>query len=552
MPTENDSDRPTIRQEAQANPSSAQPSTFKDNLIGTLLSGRYLIEKELGRGGMGVVYLARDKPELTSRPVVVKLLLEEAMKSEWVLRKFRHEIEALTRLDDPGAVGIFDAGYLPDKTPYFVMQYVEGTNLRSALKPEGMDFERVAGILKQIGRTVTKAHDKDILHRDLKPENIMLHEEDGEEQVKVIDFGVAKVKNSVMAPSTKSGILVGTVAYMSPEQLSLEPLTAASDIYALGVMAYEMLTGRRPFNPSSAFQLLEMQRAGIKIRPTRLRPDLPKAAEAVILKALAFNPKDRHQRARDFTEALAQALTNLPNGHQKPFPWMLVGTAAIAIALVGGALAFWSPWKGNPSGPPETPAATSPVDNSSTQPAKRTLSYWVEVQKYRNGKPDKTPMRQPRELIYQVDDRVRFFFTSPQQGHLYIVNEGPVETNGLPSYNLLFPTPTTNDASSALAVNQQVQVPGSWFKIDDERGTEKLWLIWSVDAIDGLEDIAKAVVTPQTGGVISDPGQIKWVRDFISKHSATKPEVVKDDEKKLTNINGGSDVLVSLLKLEHY
>lgn len=548
MPTEKDPDLPTIRIEASANPSSTHPGPFKDNLIGTLLGGRYLIEKELGRGGMGVVYLARDKPELNSRPVVVKLLLEEAMKSEWVLRKFRHEIEALTRLDDPGAVGIFDAGYLHDNTPYFVMQYVEGTNLRSALKPEGMDFERVAGILKQIGRTVTKAHDKDILHRDLKPENIMLHEEDGEEQVKVIDFGVAKVKNSVMAPSTKSGILVGTVAYMSPEQLSLEPLTTASDIYALGVIAYEMLTGRRPFNPSSAFQLLEMQRAGIKIRPTRLRPDLPKAAEAVILKALAFNSKDRHQRARDFTEALVHALTT-EKRQPKPFTWMLLVIAAIAIALGSGALVLW---KGKPSESPATPAATSPVGNATAQPAKRILSYWVEVQKYRDGKPDKTPMRQPGEIIYQADDRVRFFFTSPQAGHLYIINEGPTEANGLPSYNLLFPTPTANKASSALTANQQVQVPGGWFKIDDERGTEKLWLIWSVEAINDLDNIAKTVATPMMRGVIGNPDRIKWVKDFIADHSATKPEVVKDEEQKLTNIRGGTDVLVSLLKLEHY
>jgi serine/threonine protein kinase len=583
MPPHSDPEQPTMTgDETPATLNTFRPAPGNGSLIGTVLGGRYLIEQELARGGMGVVYLARDKPQLLSRPVVVKLLLEEAMKSEWVMQKFRQEIEALTRLDDPGAVGIFDAGELPDKTPYFVMQYVEGANLRAALNPEGMNFERVAGILSQVGRTITRAHDKGIFHRDLKPENIMLREADGEEQVKVIDFGIAKVKNSVMAPSTATGIMAGTIAYMSPEQLSAQPLTSASDIYALGVIAYEMLTGRRPFNPESAFKLLEMQRAGLRVRPSDLRPSLPLAAEAVILKALCFAPRERYQRARDFTEALAHALTDevsapedstlpqtlLPTvqderektadedkAHQgqEPFLSKTVIYAAIAfLALVVAALAVWSPWKARVSNPAEARAVAPTVKSDTVQPANRTLSYWVEVQKYLDGKPHKTPMRLSGEIIYQLGDRVRFFFSSPQAGHLYVINEGPVWMQGLPTYNLLFPTPTANNASSALAANQQVQVPGTWFVMDDERGTERLWLVWSVDAIDDFENIARASVNRKTFGVIGESEQIKTVQAFISKHASTKPEVVKDEVQRLTTISGGTDVLVSLLKLEHY
>lgn len=577
MPPQIDPEQPTITDgQTPHGIDASRPASLKDDLLGTTLDGRYLIERELARGGMGVVYLARDKPELLSRPVVVKLLLEEAMKSAWVMQKFRQEIEALTRLDDPGAVGIFDAGELPDKTPYFVMQYVEGVNLRSILTPEGMRFERAADILGQVGRTVTKAHDKGIFHRDLKPENIMLREAGGEEQVKVIDFGIAKVKNSVLAPSTGTAVMAGTIAYMSPEQLSAQPLTTASDVYALGVIAYEMLTGRRPFNPDSAYKLLEMQREGVRIRPSDLRPSLPPAAEALLLKALAFEPRERHQRARDFTEALAQALTGEVNdallastpppspaneqekatlvdrdesGNKSSFTWMPVAVIFTLVAFVGVALGLWSPWQERANGP----MIVVPFGNADTaRSQERTLSYWVEVQKYLGGKPYKTPMRQRGEITYQVGDRVRFFFSSPQAGHLYIINEGPIEMNGLPAYNLLFPTLTSNNASSALTPNQQVQVPGSWFVIDDERGTEKLWLIWSMETVDELERIAGEVVTTYTRGTISKPYQIKTVQDFISRHSATKPEVVKDEDRKLTNIRGEANVLVSLLKLEHY
>ncbi|HEX8845580.1 MAG TPA: AAA-like domain-containing protein [Pyrinomonadaceae bacterium] len=276
---------------------------------GTMLDERYLIEKELGRGGIGVVYLARDK-QLLSRPVVVKVLIEDGYQDDWVTNKFRQEIEALSRLDHPGIVGIFDAGELENGKPYLVMQYVEGVNLRCEIKPEGMDLERSAHIIKQVGRALSAAHDQGILHRDLKPENIMLRAlSDDEEQVKVIDFGIAKVKNSLAGPSTQAAALVGTIAYMSPEQLEIKPVAATSDIYTFGVIAYEMLTGRRPFNPVSAFQLLEMQRAGVKVMPGALRPNLPEEAQAIILRALSFEPKHRYSRVRDFCDDLARALT---------------------------------------------------------------------------------------------------------------------------------------------------------------------------------------------------------------------------------------------------
>jgi hypothetical protein len=273
------------------------------------LQGRYEIEKELGRGGIGAVFLARDT-KLHSRLVVVKVLLGEAARDAWVYKKFLQEAEALTRIEHPNIIGLLDSGELPDGRPFIVMQYVDGVTLRSQIRSEGMRLELVAALVPQIGRALGVAHSKGILHRDLKPENIMIQLlDDGEEQVKIIDFGIARVQNSQLGPTTVTAAAVaGTIAYMSPEQLAAEPLGPTSDVYALGIIAYEMVTGRRPFNPDSIFQLYGMQRDGVRVKPKDLRPALPAAAQEVILRALAFAPAERQQSAREFCDELAAAL----------------------------------------------------------------------------------------------------------------------------------------------------------------------------------------------------------------------------------------------------
>jgi serine/threonine protein kinase len=279
---------------------------------GSVLDGRYLIERELGRGGIGVVYFARDQ-QLMGKPVVIKILLEQVFENDsdgWVKKKFRQEVEALARIDHPGVVGVLQTGEMADGRPYLVMQYIEGRNLRSVMKPEGMSLTHVGNIIRQIGQALTSAHDRGIYHRDLKPENIMLQPlGQDEDHVKLIDFGVATVKDSQVAVNRPTTMVAGTVGYMAPEQLIGKP-SAASDIYALGVIAYEMVTGRRPFNPDSPYQLLGLQHEGVRVKPADLRPSLPAQAQAVILKALSFEEQERHARARDFGDELARTLLN--------------------------------------------------------------------------------------------------------------------------------------------------------------------------------------------------------------------------------------------------
>lgn len=280
----------------------------EDRYAGLVFKDRYLIDKKLGAGGIGEVYLARDR-ELHSKLVVVKVLLEESGQDEWFKKKFRQEIEALARIDHPGVVGVLDAGDTPDGKPFLVMQYVKGRTLRSMIRYEGMDFEQVATITRQAARALSAAHDQGVLHCDLKPENIMLQDlGEGEEQVKIVDFGIAKIRDSQVSSGSGDTRVAGTVPYMAPEQIQGKPSTA-TDIFALGVIAYEMLTGRRPFNPPNQYQALETLRAGARVKPQDLRVDLPSKAQDVVLKALSFEAGERYLRARDFGELLAQALT---------------------------------------------------------------------------------------------------------------------------------------------------------------------------------------------------------------------------------------------------
>jgi serine/threonine protein kinase len=174
-------------------------------LIGQTIDERYVIESAIGQGGVGAVYLARDR-KLHDKRVVIKILLDRSLQNEWVVQKFQQEKEALARVDHPGVVGILDTGELPDGKAYLVMQFIDGVTLRSQVKPEGMPLARAAEIIKQIGRALSAAHERGIFHRDLKPENIMLQSFGrGEEQVKIIDFGIAKLKDSLVAPSTVTG-----------------------------------------------------------------------------------------------------------------------------------------------------------------------------------------------------------------------------------------------------------------------------------------------------------------------------------------------------------
>jgi serine/threonine-protein kinase len=204
---------------------SSEADGAADLSAGQLLKDRYIIERELGRGGFGAVYLARDQ-QLHSKQVVVKVLLGEASKDSWTQRKFQQELEALARIDHPGVVGILDVGQTPTGQAFLVMQFVEGVTLRSIIQSGGIDLGRAAHILRQIGQALDAAHEKGVVHRDLKPDNVMLlSPAKGEEHVKLIDFGIAAVKQSQGLQSSQGARKPGVSSPLQP----FDPL-ASTDV----------------------------------------------------------------------------------------------------------------------------------------------------------------------------------------------------------------------------------------------------------------------------------------------------------------------------------
>lgn len=578
----------TLNETSTAAPLNETTLPQQPGLVGQTIDGRYAVDSAIGQGGVGAVYLARDQ-KLHNKKVVIKVLLDSSLQNAWVVQKFQQEKEALARVDHPGVVGILDTGELADGKAYLVMQFIDGVTLRSQVRPEGMPLDRAAEIIKQIGRALSAAHERGIFHRDLKPENIMLQSfSRGEEQVKIIDFGIAKLKDSLVAPSTVTGATAGTVAYMAPEQLTGKPVTAATDIFALGAIAYEIVTGRKPFNPETGFELLEMQRSGVRVQPIDLRPALSPDANEVILRALSFAPAERFQTARDFGEALAQALGEESETHDQdstPYiPATQLATSANAPSRQTGDLSSktiagrYDPAKVDTLNQPSFIPAMADDAGPSSRGMKigvglilllvigaavgifvwkreaifggreRSLTYSLTVQKMRDGKPFQTEFESSGQEIFENGWKFRMNVGSQQDGYLYLLNEGPASANSS-TYNVLFPESKTNSGSPRVTAGQKLQT--DWMRFDEQQGTEKFWMVWSASPVKELEAVTEAV-NDRDLGEIKDAAKAKAVRDFLNQHATPKPEVTKDSAKKQSVIKGKGDVLVNAIELEHH
>ncbi|MEO7731744.1 MAG: serine/threonine-protein kinase, partial [Kofleriaceae bacterium] len=282
-----------------------------DKLIGQTLDGRYFVEKKIGEGGMGVVFSARHA--VIERPLAIKVLKREAMRDTATIRRFVQEAKAASRIGHPNIVDVTDFGTTPDGMTYSVMEFVPGQTLGAALRA-GAPFApaRAMRITAQIARALAAAHDKGIVHRDLKPENVFLLDRDGRPDfVKIVDFGIAKVTPPAGKTNeprlTRAGSVFGTPEYMAPEQAAGRSDTDGRvDIYALGVILYEMLTGRVPHRGESTVRTLAMQMLDPIDPPRKARPDLDISTEleAVVMRALAKKREQRFQTMADLVAAL--------------------------------------------------------------------------------------------------------------------------------------------------------------------------------------------------------------------------------------------------------
>jgi serine/threonine protein kinase len=312
--------------------SSARTST-KDTLLGKVVAGRYRLEARLGEGGMGVVYRARHV--LIERVVALKLirpdLRGETHLRAWMLREAR----AANRVDHAHIVDIHDVGETEEGDLYLVMEYLLGSSLSSEIAKGPMPITRAVDVLEQMCAALARAHDLGVVHRDLKSDNIMLTVRGGRQDfVKILDFGLAALaRDPRLAPK---GAVFGTPEYMAPEQARGEDAQASSDLYALGILFYEMVTGRLPYRSSDRDELLEMQRTAPAPDPRKLRPELPDGARNIILKLLEKDSAKRFRDGHHLLEELKSVQRSLPST-----PWDLRMSEA-------------------PVGPPPPPPAPTP------------------------------------------------------------------------------------------------------------------------------------------------------------------------------------------------
>lgn len=263
-----------------------------DSLIGKKLDGRYLILELIGAGGMANVYKATDV--LEDRTVAVKVLREEFLDNEELVRRFKNESKAISMLSHPNIVKVYDVNF-SDAVQFIVMEYIDGINFMQYLESQGkLEWKEAIHFSIQVLRALQHAHDRGIVHRDIKPQNIMILR-DG--SIKVMDFGIARFSRSQTRTITDKAI--GSVHYISPEQARGEETDAKSDIYSLGVMLYEMLTGKLPFESDSPVSVALKQISDDPQHPREIAPEIPEALEEITLKAMAKEPSDRYQSATE-------------------------------------------------------------------------------------------------------------------------------------------------------------------------------------------------------------------------------------------------------------
>jgi serine/threonine protein kinase len=541
--------------------------------------GHYQILKPLGKGGMGEVYLATD-PKL-DRNVALKLLPAVFTDSKERLRRFIQEAKAASSLNHPNIITIHEIG-VAEGTHFIATEFIEGRTLRQLITEGPMKLSDILDVSIQAANALQSAHAAGIVHRDIKPENVMVRP-DG--YVKVLDFGLAKLTeksvqsktadsniDTMVRAHTSPGAVLGTVKYMSPEQARGQVLDERTDVFSLGIVLYEMVAGRIPFSGATSMDTLVSILQNEPEPLEEFAPDTPAEFQRIISKALRKDREERYQTIKDLSidlKTLKEDLSfqqKLDRSRPRRSTAEIVSTVTepartdpharassrhartvaivlpiVAIAAIGGIL-LWRKVASSPVGP-TVPTATAPIVSSS-------LSYWITVQKYRDGKPYQDPFRLRDDINFEKDYRIRLNIKSAQSGRLYLLNEGPPGADATPTFNLLFPSETANNGSALLKENQEIQIPQqSWFQFDEQQGTEKMWIVWTKNVVPEMEAI-KGFGNAKDRGVINSPGLRTAVNQFLKAASA--PKVERDEDKKETVVKANSDVLVHAIRLEHH
>src|SRR5437764_1895489 len=325
-----------------------------DTLINTLFDGRYKIVRKLGAGGMADVYLAEDQ-EL-GRRVAIKILNDRHANDEQFVERFRREAKNAAGLSHPNIVSIFDRGQA-EGTYYIAMEYLDGRSLKELITARGPAPIHVAvDYARQILAALRIAHRQGVVHRDIKPHNVLV---DGEGRVKVTDFGIARAGPSQM---TEEGSIIGTAQYLSPEQAQGAPVTPSSDLYSLGIVLYELLTGSAPFAGETPVELAMKHLSKVPEPPSHLRPEVPRDLDFVVMRALAKSPDERYQSADEMDADLARVARGVSVSPETEE----AATAIIARPITAATVLA----------PPATPHLPPPVYYDYDEPPERRRPVW--------------------------------------------------------------------------------------------------------------------------------------------------------------------------------
>jgi serine/threonine protein kinase len=525
--------------------------------------GSYVILDRLGIGGMGEVYLARDSR--LGRTVALKVLAPDVSADKRRMKRFRQEAKVASSLNQPNILTIFEFGEA-DGLTFLATEYIDGDTLRDYLRGKRAKLTEIIEITIQILAALDAAHDARIVHRDIKPENVMVRRRD--RVVKVLDFGLAKVTEKRMhghtdedsqheaataAFKTAPGMLMGTINYMSPEQAQARDVDERTDIWSTGVMLYEMLTGVMPFSgPTTSHTLVQIIDKEPAPFNKTLVGQMPDELQRIVRKAMAKSLDERYQTAKDMLIDLRNLKRQLegtaevssePDLAPKKNRVLLFAIGAMVVFTI--AIFAFSTWRASRARP--TVSTTAPA--AAVAVPERVLTYWITVRKFRGGKYQK-PFTVAGEINFEARDEIRLSVRSPQNGYLYVLNEGPHKGTTAPEFVIFFPSPTANAGASFLSAGQEVQIPEqTWLQFDAQQGVERLWLIFAEEAVPELESV-RGFANPQTRGLITDTTRNKSIQDFLATHSTTKTGLEKGD--LLTTLKTPGKILIHPVRLEHH
>jgi len=559
--------------------------------------GRYKVERLLGKGGMGEVYLAEDVR--LKRPVALKFLSVTNSDNQNLLRRFEQEAFAVSALNHPNILTVYD--FITEENMNIIAaEYVEGEPLRDKMNGGKLPLNEVLQIIEQVAFALAAAHNAGIIHRDIKPENIIIRK-DG--IVKVLDFGLAKLTEQArdsanaevktkMRSLTISGMIFGTPSYMSPEQVrGQKNINGQTDIWSLGIVLFEMIAGQVPFSGDTNGDRIA---SILKTDPpvlSRMIADCPPEFESIINKALAKNVRDRYQSMEDFALDIKRFRRRLEleselkrsNAAESPaqknpketghsdrdffeastkdlkFSETSVSTEEreipksrrFPIFLVAGLLGLFSIagfifWKNSAAVVSNANVSEdSNLHNIQTLP-ERAVSYYLNVQKMRSGKPFEEPFRASGREIFENGYKFRMILESDTDGFLYIFNEGKNE-NGKTEYYLLQPTSPEKN-SALIKAKQEIQTAYNVF--GGGKGTEIVWMIWTKNENEFIENTKKAAIEDGGGGIVNENNSLR-LNEFLLQHNKDDKKIDKESSREVTTVKSTGDFIIHRLELEH-